>query len=129
MLQKSIVRAAAWLEIVMGVTLIVVPNLPCRLLLAAPLEGAGVTMGRFAGIGLLALGIAYLSTAATTPPRGAVLGLLVFNIAAVILFTWVGVTTALHGFLLWPAAILHAAIAADLLPVFLGRTSLRRRPD
>jgi hypothetical protein len=57
------------------------------------------------------------------------LGLFVFNVAAVILFTWVGVTAALHGFLLWPAAILHAAIAADLLPVFLGRTSLRRRPD
>lgn len=126
MLQKNIVRAAAWLEIIMGVTLIVIPKLPCQLLLAATLEGAGVTLGRFAGIGLLALGIAYLSTAATTPPRGAVLGLLVFNVAAVLLFTWVGVTTTVHGVLLWPAAILHAGIAGDLLPVFLGRTSLTR---
>ncbi len=126
LLQKNIVRAAAWLEIVMGVTLIVIPKLPCQLLLASPLEGAGVTMGRFAGIGLLALGIAYLSTAATAPPRGAVLGLFVFNVAAVVLFTWVGVTTTLHGFLLWPAAILHAAIAADLLPQLLGRSSLTK---
>jgi len=126
LLQKNIVRAAAWLEIVMGVTLIVIPKLPCRLLLAAPLEGAGVTMGRFAGIGLLALGIAYLSTAATATPRGAVLGLFVFNVAAVVLFTWVGVTTAPHGLLLWPAAVLHAAIAADLLPQLLGRSSLTK---
>jgi hypothetical protein len=124
MLQKNIVKAAAWLEIVMGVTLIVIPKLPCHLLLAAPLDGAGVTMGRFAGIGLLALGIAYLSTAETAPPRGAVLGLSVFNVAAVILFTCVGVTTAIHGILLWPAAVLHAAIAADLLPQLLARNSL-----
>jgi len=45
----------------------------------------------------------------------------VFNVAAVILFTWVGVTTVLHGVLLWPAAILHAAIAADLLLQLLAK--------
>lgn len=128
MLQKNIVRAAAWLEIVVGVTLIAIPKLPCQLLLGAPLDGAGVIMSRFAGIGLLALGIAYSSTAVTTPPRGAVLGLFVFNVAAVILFIWVGVATAVHGLLLWPAAILHSGIAAVLLPILLGRTSLKSGP-
>jgi hypothetical protein len=50
--------------------------------------------------------------------------ILTYNVGAAILFAWVGVATALHGFLLWPAAILHAGIAAALLPQFLTRSSL-----
>lgn len=129
MLEKNMVVAAAWLEIVVGLALILAPNIPCQLLLGAPLEDAGVTMGRFAGIGLVALGIAYLPTPAARTPRDAVLGLLVFNVAAAILFTTVGVGAARHGILLWPAAILHAGIAVGLLPILLGRTSLRRGPN
>jgi hypothetical protein len=67
-----------------------------------------VTMGRFAGIGLLALGI----------NAGAVLGLFVINVAAVILFTWVGVTTATHGFLLWPAAIRLPVLQLTCCPYY-----------
>jgi len=124
MLQKSVVTGAAWLEIAVGVTVIVAPNFLCVLLFATRPEGAGMPIARLAGIALLALGISCLPSVQTGPRRNSVLGLVVYNVGAAILFAWVGVATALHGFLLWPAAILHAGIAAALLPQFLTRSSL-----
>ena len=124
MLQKSVVTGSAWLEIAVGVTVIVAPNFLCVLLFATRPEGAGMPIARLAGIALLALGISCLPSVQTGPRRNSVLGLVVYNVGAAILFAWVGVATALHGFLLWPAAILHAGIAAALLPQFLTRRSL-----
>lgn len=37
MLQRSVVMAAAWLEIVVGVFFLAVPDLPCTLLFAVSL--------------------------------------------------------------------------------------------
>jgi hypothetical protein len=115
MFQPYIARLAACLEIVVGITLILVPGFACQLLFAAPLTGDGVPITRFAGIGLLSLGIAYWSTRTTSAPRGSILGLLVFNVATAILLSWVGMTASFHGILLWPAALLHGGIAAGLI--------------
>jgi hypothetical protein len=122
MLEKSMVRGAAWLEIAVGVTLSVAPNFLCVLLFATTPEGAGMPIARLAGVALLALGISCLPSVQTAPRGKSVLGLLVYNVGAAILFAWVGAATAQHGFLLWPAAILHAGIAAALLPQFLMRS-------
>ncbi len=74
----------------------------------------GIPLARLAGLGILALGIACLPSSNTAPRRG-VVSLLVFNVGVIILFTWVGVVTTVHGVLLWPAVILHAAIASALV--------------
>jgi len=111
---KYLVRAAAWLEIATGVALIIGPQIACQLLFAVPLDGVGVPLGRYAGIAVLALGAACLP-ATTAQARRAVLGLFIYNVAAVILFVWIWIATTFNGFLLWPAAILHAGIAAGLL--------------
>jgi hypothetical protein len=113
--QKPLVTAAASLEITMGAILISVPDFPCLLLFAAKAEGVSIPIARFAGIGLIALGIACWPPPAGSRP-GAMVGLLAFNAGVAILLTWVGVGTAFRGSLLWPAAILHAAIAVALLP-------------
>jgi hypothetical protein len=123
MLQKYIVVGAAWVAIVVGVTFIVAPNFLCILLFATRLDGAGLPIALLAGIALLALGISCLPSVRTAPRRNSVLGLLIYDVGAAILLAWVGVATALHGFLLWPGAILHAALAAALLPQLLTRTS------
>src|SRR5215469_17685615 len=57
---KLIVTAAAWLEIVVGALFLIVPDVLCLLLFGAKPEAIGMLLGRFAGIGLLALGIACL---------------------------------------------------------------------
>jgi hypothetical protein len=118
MLQRSVVMAAAWLEIAVGASFVAVPDLPCVLLFAAKPEGIALPLARFAGFGLLALGIACLPSTATGSRRG-VVGLFLFNVGVAILFAWVGVVTTLHGFLLWPVAILHAVIATALVPQLL----------
>jgi hypothetical protein len=118
MLQRSVVTAAAWLEIIVGASFVAVPDFPCALLFATKPEGIGVPLARFAGFGLLALGIACLPSTATGSRRG-VVGLFVFNVGVTILFVWVGVVTTFHGFLLWPVVILHAAIATALVPQLL----------
>jgi hypothetical protein len=110
---------AACLEIAAGCALVTGPGVAGRLLFAAKPEDVGIVFARFAGVGLLALGIACLPPTATGSRRSALLGLLVFNFGVVILFTSVGVFTTLHGLLLWPAVALHGVIAAALLPQLL----------
>jgi hypothetical protein len=117
MMQRYVVMVSAWLEIVVGVIFITVPDVPSVLLFGAKPEGIGMLLARWLGVGLLALGIACLPSEAAESDRPAVLGLFVFNAALAILLTWVGVSTAVHGLLLWPGAILHAAITVGLLPL------------
>lgn len=123
MLQRYVVIAAAWLEIIVGACFVVVPDLPCVLLFATKPEGVGVPVARFAGFGLLALGIACLPSTATVSRRG-VVGLCVFNVGVTILFVWVAVVTTFHGLLLWPVAILHAVIAIALVSQLLTTKKL-----
>ena len=65
MMKRYIVMASAWLEIVVGLIFITVPDLPCALVFGAKPEGIGIPLARWVGVGLLALGIACL------PPRAA----------------------------------------------------------
>lgn len=117
--QKSVVMTAACLEIIAGAAFLTVLDVPCRLLFAVKPEGVGIVLARFAGVGLFALGIACLPSTATGSHRSAVFGLLVFNVGVATLFAWVGIAATLSGVLLWPVAVLHAVIAAALLPQFL----------
>ena len=126
MRQRYVVEAAAWLEIIVGALFLTVPDVVCLLLFGAKPEAVGMPLGRFAGIALLALGIACLPSRDAASPRNAVLGLFAFNGGVAILFAWVGVATALHGFLLWPAVILHTIIAGALLPHFLAKGSVEQ---
>ena len=123
MTNRAIVVGAAWLEIFVGISLIAVIDIPCRLLFAATAEGVAIPLGRFAGIGLVGLGIACLPPRLSAPPRGGLLGLFAFNVGATIFLAWIAVATTFRGVLLWPAVILHAAIAATLLPQFLTKDS------
>jgi hypothetical protein len=115
--------AAACLEIIVGLSFIAMPDVPCRLLFAVTPEGFTNVVARGAGIPLLGLGIACLPLKPGSH-RGAVLGLLAFNVGASILFAWVAATTSFRGVLLWPFIILHAVIAVALLPQFLNKSTL-----
>jgi hypothetical protein len=124
MLQRTVVMVAAWLEILVGVSFITAFGVPCQLLFAATPEGIGAPLARFAGVALAGLGIACVPSKPAGPRHSAVLGLLIFNAGATIFLVWVAVATTFRGILLWPVAVLHAVIAAALLPQFLTRDSL-----
>jgi hypothetical protein len=126
MRQRVVVGTSAWLEIVVGTLFLTVPDVLCLLLFGAKPEAIGMPLGRFAGIALLALGIACLPSWGAASRPNVVLGLFAFNGGVAILFAWVGVATALHGFLLWPAVVLHAIIAGALLPPLLAKGSVEQ---
>src|SRR5215472_2265924 len=73
MRQRVVVSAAAWLEIIVGALFLTVPDVLCLLLFGAKPEAIGMPLGRFAGIALLALGIACLPSRDAASPRNAVL--------------------------------------------------------
>src|SRR5215472_423590 len=124
MSQRLVVGAAAWLEIIVGAFFLTLPDVPSLLLFGAEPDAIGMLLGRFAGIALVALGLACLPSRDTESRRNVVLGLFAFNAGVAILFAYVGFASALHGFLLWPAVILHAIIAGALLPHLLTKGSV-----
>jgi hypothetical protein len=115
MTQGYIIKAAAWLEIIVGVVFITAPDFPCTLLFDVKPDGIGGPLARWIGIGLFALGIACVPSNAAELRRRTVLGLFAFNAGVTILLAWVGISVATHGFLLWPGVILHFLISIALL--------------
>jgi hypothetical protein len=105
---------AAWFEILVGISFLLVLNVQSQFIFGAPSDGAGALFARLAGLGLIGLGIACLPSKVGGTNRTAVRALLIFNIAVTILFAWVALATTFRGVLLWPVAITHAVIATAL---------------
>ena len=111
---RTAVMMAAWIEILVGASFVLVPNAQSQLTFGAAVDGAGIHFARLAGIGLIGLGIASIPSSLPETRQHAVRALLIFNIAATIFFAWVGVATAFRGVVLWPVVILHAVISIAL---------------
>lgn len=110
---RTAVMMAAWVEILVGFSFLLVPNVQSQLIYGATPEGLGDIWARFAGLALIGLGISCLPLNLAETRQG-VRGLLVFNIGATIFFAWVAVATTFRGVVLWPVVILHAVIAVAL---------------
>jgi hypothetical protein len=86
-----------------------------RILLGLLLDTFAVVMlGRVAGAGLLALGVAgWLARDDTQSraARGLVAAMLLYNVATVAVLAFHGIDVGLHGVALWPAVVLHAVMA------------------
>ena len=123
MSQRFVVGASAWVEIIVGALFLAVPDVLCLLVFGVKPEAIAMPLGRFAGIALIALGITCLHSRDTGSRRYVALDLFAFNVGVAALFAWVGITTALHGILLWPAVILHTIIGGALLAHLLTKGS------
>lgn len=112
---KGVVAAAAAIEVLTACLLIVAPAVFARLLLGAEVSGAGTTLGRLAGISLLALALACWPRG-TSPRQAAqpVLALIVFSVLCALFLACIGIGGASAGVLLWPAVATHAAMAGLL---------------
>lgn len=93
---KLLLKLTAFIEVATGLGSIAVPAFVVQLLLGSELLGAGIPRGRLAGVALLALGIACWLASSDTR-----------NCAARRIVT----AMALYDISLWPAVILHAAMA------------------
>ena len=110
---RTAVLIAAWVEIIVGFSFLLVPNAQSQLIFGVTPEGIGGIWARFAGVALIGLGISCLP-ANLAGTRQGVRGLLIFNIGATIFFAWVAVATPFQGLILWPVVILHAVLSIAL---------------
>jgi len=120
---RLLLKVTAFLEAATGLGLVAMPSVVVRLLLGAPLDSSAATMlGRVAGVALLALAVAcWLARDDTHSPaaRGLVAAMFLYNVAVAALLVFAGVGLGLRGIALWPAVILHAAMAAWCVPCLL----------
>jgi hypothetical protein len=107
--------ATALIEGGAGLLLLALPSLPFALLLgvseAAP---EAVLVGRVAGAALLAIAIAcWPARGEGQGParRGVLAGVLVYDGAAALLLGYAGLALGMAGIVLWPAVVLHTAMA------------------
>jgi hypothetical protein len=129
---RLLLTAAAGIEIGAGAVLMGFPTAAVKLLLDSPLDSpAGTILGRIAGSALCALGIGcWLARGAARSPAacGLVAGMLFYNVAAVVVFAFAGLGLKLVGVALWPAIILHAAMAGWCI-ASLRCGLVRRQPE
>src|SRR6266478_7228201 len=110
---KCLLTLTAIIEAATGLALIAVPAIVVWLLLGAEISGASIPLGRVAGAALLALGVACWLARDDTQSRatrGLVVAMLIYNIAATAFLAFAGIGLQLHGVVLWPAVVLHAAM-------------------
>ena len=111
---RNLLTVTALIEAATGVGLISVPATVVRLLLSSELLGPGIPLGRLAGVALLTLGIACWLASTDTQScaaRGIVTAMMLYNIGAVLILGAAGLQSQAVGIGLWPAVILHAAMA------------------
>src|SRR6266403_2149631 len=107
-------KLTAFIEAATGLALIALPAIVVRLLLGAEISGASIPLGRVAGAALLALGVAcWLARddRQSRAARGLVVAMLMYNIVATAVLAFAGIGLRLYGVALWPAVVLHAAMA------------------
>jgi len=112
---KTLLIVTAGIEAATGLALLGLLSLVVSLLLGGSLDtSAALVVARVGGAALLSIGVAcwlarndQQSRAAT----GLIAALLLYNIAAVAVLVYAGIGLGLSGIGLWPAVILHAALA------------------
>jgi hypothetical protein len=113
---KRLLIVTAALEAGAGIALMGQPSAMATLLLGAPLPTAAVvSVARVGAAGLFALGVASWMArrdAWSIAARGLIAGLLAYNVGATAVLAAAGLQLHPTGIALWPAVIVHAAMAA-----------------
>jgi hypothetical protein len=112
---KPYLLTTAVVELAAGLALLIVPGVVVGWLLGnAPLAPEALVLARFVGVALLAIGMA-CGLARDDPGgsarRGVVVAALFYDVAVALLFVATAVGAGLAGPLLWPAVVLHTALA------------------
>ena len=112
---KLLLTIMAIIEGATGVALLVLPTMVARLLLDASLDtAASLTVARVAGAALLSLAVACWlarNDEQSRAAKGLVAAMLLYNIGAVAVLAFAGISLRLIGVALWPAVVLHALTA------------------
>jgi hypothetical protein len=113
---SGLLSLTAIIEASTGLALLVAPSLVVELMLGSALEtSAAGTLGHIAGAALLALGVAAGLARGDTQgraARGLVAAIMIYNLGVAVILGAAGIRGQTVGVALWPAVLLHAAMAA-----------------
>jgi hypothetical protein len=124
---KHLLTATAALEVGAGLALLTVPSLVFGPAIDTP---TGSTVARVAGAALLAIGVAcWLARhdGQSHAARGIVGGLVVYNTVVAAVLVYAGTALGLSSGGLWPAAAIHAVMAAWCVSSLRGSRTTRWR--
>jgi hypothetical protein len=106
--------AAAGLEVLTGLALIVAPSLLARFLFGSDLNAAGEATGRISGFVMLCLAAGCWPRGGESGRHQALVPLIALSWLATAFLVITGLIGTTVGLLLWPAAALHLILAALL---------------
>ncbi len=113
---KSLFIVTAAAETATGMALMALPSWVASILLGESLDTpAALVVARMTGAALLALGVACWlarNDGKSRAAMGLLSAMLFYNVAAVTVLAYAGIGAGLTGIGLWPAVLLHAALAA-----------------
>jgi hypothetical protein len=122
---RVVMRLGVALELVTGLTLLVIPDVVVRALIGADEGTTSTIVGRVLGGALVGLGIAGASARGRTPGRRIVLAYVVYNVSTPAVLAAASVAGTASGILLWPVVAVHALLAVVLIAGLLLRTPSR----
>lgn len=108
---KKLLILASVFEGLVGLILFVYPLLAIRLLFNSEIAGAGMSVGRIAGIAPIALGVACWPGGNM---RRAFFGMLIYGVLVMLYLIYAGLNLG-AGILLWPSIATHALLSALLV--------------
>ena len=112
---RNLLIVTAVIEAGAGVGMVIVPSALTTLLVGSSLDSPGaLIVARVAGAALLALGVAcWLARhdGQSRAARGLVSAMLVYNLGTASVLAYAGIGLRLSGVGIWPAVVLHAAMA------------------
>jgi hypothetical protein len=117
-------RLSALIELVTGLTLLVVPAVVLHALIGTG-DSAAATVGRVLGGALTGLGIAGALAGWRSPERGIVVAYVVYDVSTATILAVTSLTGTAAGPLLWPVVGLHAFLAVALLTSLIPRKPSR----
>lgn len=129
---NRVLAMAAVLEMAMGLALMIDPALVARLLLGEGASGAGVVVGRIAGLGFLSLGLACWPVGDTSIRSSSFRAMFLYNVLVAGYLGILGARGRWVGWLLWPAVMIHTGMSIVLALVWirdLRYSSQFLRPD
>ena len=124
---KRLLTLTAIIEAATGLGLIAVPAVVVRLLLGAEISGASISLGRVAGVALLALGVACWFASydvQNRAARGLASAMTLYNLGVILILGAAGLQSQPVGIALWPAVILHAAMSVWCVAGLRGNFSV-----
>lgn len=126
-MSRTLFQVSAAVEVGAGAALILAPSAIVGLLIGGTLDSpTALAVARLAGAALVTLGLVCWFASRDSESRaaaGVVAALLFYNAAAVVVLLYARVGADLSGLGLWPALVLHAALAAWCLAC-LRRTAV-----